>query len=101
MILRNISKFIVCFIALNCFNFAGAYTPSYYTSNSKLNSGNWVKVKVTEIGMQEITYDQLREWGFSDPSKVCVYGYGGTQLTNNKFEDKFLFYCLSFLKNMP
>lgn len=85
MILRNISKFIVCFIALNCFNFAGAYTPSYYTSNSKLNSGNWVKVKVTEIGMQEITYDQLREWGFSDPSKVCVYGYGGSQLTKNTF----------------
>ena len=86
MILRNISKFIVCFIALNCFNFAGAYTPSYYTSNSKLNSGNWVKVKVTEIGMQEITHDQLREWGFSDPSKVCVYGYGGSQLTKNTFD---------------
>ena len=63
-----------------------AYTPSYYAANSKLNTGHWVKVKVNEIGMQEISYDQLRELGFSDPSKVCVYGYGGTLLTKNTFD---------------
>ena len=63
-----------------------AYTPSYYAANSKLNTGHWVKVKVNEIGMQEISYDQLRELGFSDPSKVCVYGYGGTLLTKITFD---------------
>ena len=89
MMLRNISKIIVCLIALNCFNLARAYAPSYYSANSKLNYGNWVKIKVTEIGMQEITYDQLREWGFNDPEKVCVYGYGGTRLTKNTFDEKF------------
>ena len=90
MILRHILKTAcVCATFLLCATMANAYVPSYYSANSKLKSGHWVKVKVSELGMQEITHDQLRQWGFSDPSKVCVYGYGGTQLTNNKFEDKF------------
>lgn len=56
---------------------AAALNSQYYTSESKLSSGRWVKIKVTETGMQQITFDQLREWGFSDPARVSVYGYGG------------------------
>lgn len=56
---------------------ASAFNPQYYSNESKLSSGRWVKIKVTETGMQQITYDQLREWGFDDPAKVEVYGYGG------------------------
>lgn len=81
-----IHKSIVCVATICCSLIANAYTPSYYASDSKLKSGHWVKVKVSEIGMQEISYDQLRELGFSDPSKVCVYGYGGTLLTKNTFD---------------
>lgn len=88
MILRHIYKsFFACLIAISTIGIANAYAPNYYKSNSILSSGNWVKIKVTQIGMQEITHEQLREWGFSDPSKVCVYGYGGTQLTKNLFEE--------------
>ncbi len=87
MILRHIYKlFFACVIAIYCIGTANAYTASYYNANSKLKSGHWVKIKVSKIGMQEISHDQLREWGFSDPSKVCVYGYGGAMLTKNKFE---------------
>lgn len=79
-------------IILSCVTFLGigfnaaAYVPTYYTSNSKLNTGRWVKIKVTQTGMHEITYDQLREMGFSDPSKVSVYGYGGVLLSDDKFK---------------
>lgn len=58
---------------------AVAFDASIYTGKSKLSSDKWVKVRVSQSGMQQITYDQLREWGFSDPSKVYVYGYGGAR----------------------
>lgn len=88
MILRHIYKSIfACVIAISCISTANALSASYYNANSKLSSGHWVKIKVSEMGMQEISHDQLREWGFSDPSKVCVYGYGGALLTKNIFDN--------------
>ncbi len=56
----------------------------YYTTNSLLSSGKWVKIKVTTTGMQEISFEQLRRLGFADPTKVAVYGYCGVAL--NKYE---------------
>lgn len=47
--------------------------------NSMLASGNWVKIGITKSGVYEISYDQLKEMGFADPSKVAVYGQGGRQ----------------------
>lgn len=61
-------------------NMASALSPSYYTQTSRLSEGHWVKIKVTDNGMHQITYDQLRAWGFSDPEQVVVYGYGGCYL---------------------
>lgn len=88
MTLRHLYRTIIaCIVVICCFNIANAYNPSYYNANSKLNSGHWVKIKVSEIGMHEISYEQLKEWGFSDPSKVCVYGYGGALLTKNTFDE--------------
>lgn len=81
--------FISILVTLCCVGSAYAYVPTYYTASSKLSSGHWVKVKVTEIGMQEISYDQLRELGFDKPENVCVYGYGGTRLTKNTFDTMF------------
>lgn len=87
MTLRHTYKTILaCIVVICCFGIANAYNTSYYNANSKLNSGHWVKIKISEIGMHEISYNQLREWGFSDPSKVSVYGYGGTLLTKNTFD---------------
>lgn len=54
-------------------------------SSSVLASGHWVKIKVSEQGIHQITPAQLEEWGFSDPSKVTVYGYGGTLALDNSF----------------
>ena len=64
-----------------------------FTNNDKLyesrndrqekhQAGTWVKVAVTSGGMHFIPEGTLRSWGFSDPSKVKIYGYGGRRLPN-------------------
>lgn len=64
---------------------AQALTSAHYTTTSQLSRGKWVKVRVTTEGIQQITYQQLRDWGFSDPTKVRAYGYGGRMLGHNRF----------------
>lgn len=59
---------------------AHAFDLSVYAEKSKLASGTWVKVAVTGGGMHCIPESTLRSWGFSDPSKVKVYGYGARRL---------------------
>lgn len=54
-----------------------ALSVEHYAQNSVLASGKWVRIKVTETGMQFISRSELRNMGFSDPSKVNVYGTGG------------------------
>ena len=51
-----------------------------YATESALKDGRWVKISVSETGMHLISNSNLQKWGFSDPSKVHVYGYGGKRL---------------------
>ena len=51
---------------------ARAFDLSTYASNSVLAEGTWVRVSVTETGMHLITNEELRRYGFSDPSRVHV-----------------------------
>jgi hypothetical protein len=62
-----------------------ALSTNYYATSSLLSSGKWVKIRVKNNTIYQLTYSQLREMGFSDPTKVAVYGYGGSRLTDNKF----------------
>lgn len=59
---------------------ASALDVSTYAAKSRLSSGNWVKVSVSSSGMHCIPEASLRSWGFSDPSKVKIYGYGAKRL---------------------
>ncbi|MDE6042741.1 MAG: hypothetical protein K2G07_04240, partial [Muribaculaceae bacterium] len=43
-------------------------------ADSRLAQGKWVKVKVDTEGIQQITHEQLRSWGFKKPEYVTVYG---------------------------
>lgn len=61
---------------------AGAFAPDFYAPTSVLGSGKWVKISVAESGMHCIPAAKLKDWGFSDPTKVCVYGYGGAMLSD-------------------
>ena len=48
-----------------------------YASHSVMASGHWAKIRIPETGVYTLTDDLLRRAGFSDPSVVKVYGYGG------------------------
>ncbi len=68
--------FMVAFAAL--MNLGAAALPlSHYADESVLASGSWVKVRVDQSGLYRIKASELRKMGFSDPSLVRVYGYGG------------------------
>lgn len=67
-----------------------AFSPERYVANSVLAEGTWVKIEVTETGMQFISNSDLKKWGFEDPAKVNVYGYGGRRISevlNDKHPD--------------
>lgn len=82
--LKNLSivkTAVIAFFIICSNNIASAFGADYYAKNSKLATGKWVKIKVTETGIQEITYEELSRFGFSDPSKVKVFGHGGEILS--------------------
>jgi hypothetical protein len=60
---------------------ANALPADFYAAESKLASGKWARVSVSEAGLQFISNTTLRNLGFADPAKVNVYGYGGRMLS--------------------
>lgn len=76
----NITSFIIGAIIMLCPISLNAFSLSTYTNNSVLSEGKWVKVCIPNSGVYMLTYTDLQNWGFSDPSKVNVYGYGGKRL---------------------
>lgn len=80
--LSHISRYLLSVLAF-------CASPALFAAGEKaasvLASGHWAKIKVSEQGIHQVTPAQLEEWGFSDPSKVTVYGYGGTLALDNNF----------------
>ncbi len=62
-----------------------------WKTNSVLKQGKWLKIGVAKKGIIKIPYSKLTALGFSDPSKVKVYGSGGVILPedpgNIKYDD--------------
>ncbi len=50
---------------------------SVYASQSVLNSGTWIKIKIPKTGIYKLTHAQLTDMGISDPSNVSIFGRGG------------------------
>jgi len=48
-----------------------------YAAHSVLRSGTWAKIRVPASGVYELTRSLIRKAGFSDLSRVHIYGYGG------------------------
>lgn len=48
-----------------------------YAAHSILAEGKWAKISVSENGVYQLTDEVIRKAGFSDLSKVKIYGYGG------------------------
>ena len=69
--------FLLSAIALLTAGHFSADAAIKFARSSKLRTGNWVKVGVEESGIYEISYQTLREMGFSDPASVTLFGRGG------------------------
>ena len=55
-----------------------AETPaSRYAAHSVLATGTWAKIRVAETGVYQLTDALAKQAGFSNMSKVKIYGYGG------------------------
>ena len=48
-----------------------------YAEHSVLKSGTWAKIRIPASGIYQISSSLARTCGFSDISKVKIYGYGG------------------------
>ena len=70
-----------------------------YASHSVLATGRWAKISVPSTGIYQLTDELIRKAGFSDLSKVHVYGYGG-QLQEEKLDGEELA-ALDDLKEVP
>lgn len=55
----------------------GAASGERYAAHSVLRSGNWAKIRVPASGIYRITDELIRQAGFSNHSKIRIYGYGG------------------------
>ena len=67
---------IVAALVLSLTMSAGVHS---YTSHSVLESGKWVKIRVSETGVCRMSFDELQSAGLN-PSALRVFGYGGAQL---------------------
>ncbi|MEA1874142.1 MAG: type IX secretion system sortase PorU [Bacteroidota bacterium] len=47
-----------------------------YAENSKLSDGDWYKFRVSESGVYSISYQEVANLGFDNPSDIGVFGYG-------------------------
>lgn len=89
---------------------------SVYATHSVLSEGRWVKISIPSTGVYKLSNSRLRELGFSDPSLVRLYGYGGYLLSEGLNElppddlcevpiwhasDGILFYGLGTVKWIP
>jgi hypothetical protein len=54
-----------------------------WKTSSVLKQGKWVKIAITEKGIIKIPFSKLSSWGFTDPTKVNVYGSGGIILSED------------------
>ena len=66
--------FLQCALIAQTTQVTGIHT---FAESSKLSSGKWYKIAIENNDVYQITYSELRNMGFTDPSKVSVYGFGG------------------------
>lgn len=64
-----------------------AFSPGYFAQTSRLSSGKWVKIKITDSGMHQITDAELAAMGFNDPSKVAVCGFPAVELSDYRLAE--------------
>ena len=67
---------------------SSAFPLSHYTQSSKLSQGNWVKIKINDSGIYQITDADARNWGFSGGvASLHVFGRGGAPMSETLTTD--------------
>ncbi len=91
MMMKYITRLAVCMLLTTvCSASVHAFESDYYAPSSKLASGKWVKISVTQSGIYQITADDARSWGLgSDLSQIHVFGYGGAPLSETMGRDNY------------
>lgn len=59
---------------------ARALSLSTYADTSRLATGRWYRISVGQSGVYTLRPATLRRMGFTDPSRVRVFGYGGARI---------------------
>ncbi len=59
---------------------ANAFDTDVYAAQSRLASGQWHKISVSETGVHFISREQLSSWGLKNVDKVVVAGYGAAKV---------------------
>lgn len=81
---NRLTYIILAIIAAFACPIGGKALPlSTYAENSVLAQGRWVKISVAESGVYMLSNSTIRSMGFSDPSKVNIYGYGAERLPDD------------------
>ncbi|MBP3738090.1 MAG: type IX secretion system sortase PorU [Muribaculaceae bacterium] len=77
--LLRLATIVALCVAIPCT--ALALNSKQFTTTSKLSTGKWVKISVPTDGIYELTADELAGMGFSDISRVAIYGSGGYMMS--------------------
>ena len=88
--LQSLSRTVAALLLLAMAVNAHAFDMTHYADTSRLATGRWVKVAVSESGIYQITASDASKWGFSDLSRVRVFGYGGEQLNDTLRVNNFI-----------
>jgi hypothetical protein len=62
-------------------------TSKSFTSESVLKNGTWIKIRLNYNGIYKLTYSDLIDMGFANPSNVKVYGNSSGMLPLSNAED--------------
>lgn len=79
---NHLCKIAGTLVSAIMFVFSGnAASIERYATTSALASGKWVKIDITTPGLQTLSRQTLKNFGFNDPKSVYVYGYGGRMIS--------------------
>lgn len=81
--MKRLSILLLSVFFILAFNLNAVNDGSRYAPNSAMAEGKWVQIKTEQNAIYKLTYEDIKSMGFSDPSKVSLYGYGGWLLDEN------------------
>ncbi len=74
-------------LLLLMFVMIAVHAQSQYAAHSLLSQGKWVKIRVADNGVYQLTKSDLKKMGFNDPAKVKLYGYNRPILPDRDIND--------------